>query len=148
MPGFTDAITALKTQLQTDAALAAFCAAAWGKGLTVQVAYKRRVEIHESDLPLILITRPDMKKKYLTGVRDGIHRARLYCGFLKADREQAQLDLIGFEEAIDDAILADYTLGGTVIKAIPTESANDEGEHRPVYFMVMDVEIHHRRAGI
>jgi hypothetical protein len=142
---FTAALGALKTQLEGNAALAAFCQSKWNRDLTVSISYKKRVEIHTSDLPVILITRPSVAKSHLTGARDGQHTVRLYAGFHQPDRAQAQLDLIEFEELLDDAVLSDHTLGGTAISAIPTESANDEGEHHPVYFMAADVEVKHRR---
>jgi len=145
MPTFNDAIANLVTTIEGDSALSAFCLSKWGKALTVLRVYKNRTEIQLSELPIALITRPEVNKKFLIGAREGEHRVRIYFGFQQDDRLKAQEELIEAEELIDDALLVDHTRGGKAIDTTPEASANDEGSFHPVYFMVMDVLIKHRR---
>lgn len=145
MPTFNDAIANLVTTLEGDSALSSFCNTKWGASLTVLRLYKNRTEIQISDLPIALVTRPEVDKNFLIGARDGKHRVRIYFGFLQEDRLKAQEELIEVEELIDDALLVDHTRGGKAIDTTPEASANDEGSYHPVYFMVMDVLIKHRR---
>jgi len=143
--GFSAVIQALQAQLENDTALQAFTQSAWGKALTVEQVFKDRTEVRMSDLPLIMITRPEVRRTELSNVRDGHHTVRLYCGFHSQDKHAAAVDMIDFEEAIDNAIDADDTLGGTCIQALPGDSVNDEGKFHPVYFIVKDLSIHHRQ---
>lgn len=133
------------TTLQNDSALAAFCTTKWGKALKVMKVYKRRIEISAEDLPIILITRPQVEKEFLVGARDVDNIIRLYAGFQQDDREKALDEIIEFEETIDDALLVDHTRGGNAINTAPKASVNDEGEYHPVYFIAMDVAIKQRR---
>lgn len=133
------------TTLQSDSAVAAFCTAKWGKALKVLKVYKRRIEISAEDLPIILITRPQVEKEFLVGARDVDNIIRLYAGFQQDDREKALDEIIEFEETIDDALLVDHTRGGNAINTAPKASVNDEGEYHPVYFIAMDVAIKQRR---
>lgn len=133
------------TTLQNDPALTTYCTAQWGKALNVLKVYKRRIEISAEDLPIILITRPQVEKEFLVGARDADHMVRLYAGFQQDDREEALDEIIEFEEKIDDALLVDHTRGGNAINTDPKASVNDEGEYHPVYFIAMDVAIKQRR---
>ena len=143
MGSFNDALDAIKTTLEGNAALQSFCTSNFNAALTVKRVFKRRTEI--SAFPVILMTRPEVKKMFLVGARDGTHTVRLYCGFHQPDKEKAQDNIVDFEELIDDALLAQEpeTLSAMNIK--PTISVNDEGMYHPHYFIVMDVEVHHRR---
>lgn len=145
MSSFTAVINNIVTTLQNDSALTAFCTAKWGKALKVMKVYKRRVEISAEDLPVILITRPQVEKEFLVGARDADNMVRLYAGFQQDDREKALDEIIEFEETLDDALLVDHTRGGNAINTDPKASVNDEGEYHPVYFLAMDVAIKHRR---
>ena len=145
MASFIDVIDNLATTLEDNAALKSFCAEKWSKSLIVLTVFKERTEIQLSDLPIVLITRPETTKDFSTGTRDGTHTVRLYCGFRQEDRLKAMKELIEFEEKLDDALLVDHTRGGIAIDTDPKASANDEGKFHPVYFMVMDVTIQHRR---
>lgn len=145
MPTFNDVIANLVTTLEGDSALSTFCTNKWGASLTVPRLYKNRTEIQVSELPVALITRPEVKKNFLIGARDAEHRVRIYLGFRQEDKLKAQEELIEVEELIDDALLADHTRGGKAIDTMPEASANDEGSFHPVYFLVMDVLIKHRR---
>lgn len=142
---FTAVTDNLKNALEGNAALEAFCVAAFGKGVTALKFFKNRQELDAEQFPLIMITRPSVKKRYLTGAKDGTHTILLLCGFYCDDRTLAQDYIVQFEELIDDAILADATLGGTAIDALPDESENDGGFYHPYYFIGMTVEVRHRR---
>jgi len=146
MPSFTLVTDNLKTLLQDDAGILSFCNDTWGRVITVKKVFKPRTEIKNNEFPIIMVTRPKAKKNLLTpGVKDGDHTVLLFCGIYSEDREKAQDYLVAMEELIEDAIVGDYTLGGTVTSAIPTDTANDEGHYHPVYFLVVAVEIKHRR---
>jgi len=142
---FTAVTDDIKITLESDAALNAFCTSRWGRSLTVKKAFRQRTEINMSEFPIALITRPEVEKRFLIGARDATHTVRIYVGFKQTDPEAAQDDLVVLEELIDDALLADHTRGGTAMSTDPQASANDEGLNHPIYFMVMDVEIEHRR---
>jgi len=143
MGSFNDALDAIKTTLEGDTALQSFCTSNFSAPLIVKRVFKRRTEI--SAFPVILITRPEVKKMSLIGARDGIHTVRLYCGFHQPDKEKAQDNIIEFEELIDDALLAPEPAALYAMNIKPTASVNDEGMYHPHYFIVMDVEVHHRR---
>ncbi len=145
MSSFADVINSLKEKLETNPTLSQFCADNWGRGITVKTVFKQRTEINTSDLPLILITRPSVQKAFRIGVRDATHTIRLYCGFFEKDRRKALTNFVGFEEAIDDALLQINPDEIGAIEIRPTISINDEGIYHPVYFIVMEVEILHRR---
>ena len=146
---FIDGINFIQTTLLNDAALKAFSLDSWNKAPMILPVFKKRVEIDVRDLPIILVTRPQVLKTLLVGARDGVNTVRLYCGFLQNAREQALAQIIQFEEKIDDALLtqeATNAANAAGIKYInPKSSVNDEGMYHPVYFIAMDVEISHRR---
>ena len=142
---FTNIIDNLKTTLTNDVALNAYATAKWGKVVTARTEYRHRPEIQNSELPIILITRPAVKKEFLINVRETLSTVRLYCGFYETDKDKAQEEIVQFEELIDDAILVDWTRGGYAIMTNPVASENDEGIYHPSYFIVMDIEIRFRR---
>jgi hypothetical protein len=143
MGSFNDVLDSIKTTLEGDTALQTFCASNFSAALTVKRVFKRRTGI--SAFPVILITRPEVKKMFLVGARDGTHTMRLYCGFQQPDREKAQDNIVEFEELIDDALLNPEPAALSAMNIKPTVSVNDEGMYHPYYFIVMDVEVHHRR---
>ncbi len=145
MSSFVIVYNNIITTLQNDSALSTFCNTKWGKALTVLKVFKQRVEINLADLPIIIVTRPSVDKEFLVNARDADHIVRLCAGFHQTDREKAMEEMIEFEEKIDDALMADHTRGGNAKDTNPKASVNDEGEFHPVYFMVMDVGIKHRR---
>lgn len=146
MSSFNDAIAQLITVLQNDSALAGFCSSRWGRSLTVKKVFKQRTEVSMNELPLCLITRPSVAYSFLSNtVRDGDHSVRLYLGFLQNDRRKALEEFVEFEEKVEDAFYANYTLNGTAINTTPESSINDEGKFHPVYFIVKEIKIRHRR---
>lgn len=142
---FSGALQKLKDILDADTDLQAYVAANFPRPLTVRFAYKNRAELSAADLPVVILTRPNVKKRFQTGVRDGDHTVLMYTVFQQDDRDLGPLQLIELEEKIDDAITADVTLGSTVISALPEASANDEGKNHPVYCMILSLDIQHRR---
>lgn len=145
---FKTVLSRLATNTFLDyAALTTFVSTKWqGRSLTVKKSYKKRVEIHSKNLPQIIITRPSVAKSFRTGVRDSLNIVRLYAGFYQPDHKKGLEELIEFEELIDDAIRNDTTLDSICLSVNPLESANDEGKNYPNFFLVMDIEIGHRRA--
>ena len=88
---FTDVLDHLKSVLESDANLQSFCQASWGKNLAAQIVFKHRREIGMDQLPLILITRPQVRDR--RGVRaqqEARHTVRLYCGFWQKDPARAE----------------------------------------------------------
>lgn len=145
MSSFTTVINNIVTTLQNDAALTLFCKTKWSRTLSIKKSYKKREEISIQDLPKILITRPNLEKSFLIGARDGTHTVRLYVGFFQNDKRRALEELIELEEKIDDALTTPEPAALGAISINPKASVNDEGEWHPAYFMVMDIEILHRR---
>ncbi len=151
MNSFNDALDKLKTVLENDAALTAFCRAKWNRKQTVKRVFKKRTELNPAEFPIIMITWPSVKKAYrISGGRENTNTVRLYTGFTQIDAEKAQLELVELEEKIDDCLTANYRLndagGNPLVRSIhPTDSASDEGVNHPNYFQVMEMEIGHRR---
>jgi hypothetical protein len=139
---FVDTLNNLKTTLESNANLQAFCQEKWGKALTVKKVFKQRSEVLIGELPIVLITRPERRSEEgLVRRKDNTHTVRLYAGFHQPDREKALDETIGLEEAIDNAVMADNLLGGTAAGTSFTSSQNDEGLFHPVYFQVIDFDI-------
>jgi hypothetical protein len=145
MPTFISVIDNIKSTLENDTALDTLCQENFGRAITVLKSFKNRQELDAAQFPVIMITRPQVKKTYLTGAKDGEHTVLLYCGFFCEDSTQALDMLVQLEEAVDDAMLVDTSRGGTAIDSLPGDSANDSGHYHPYYFIVMTVDIHHRR---
>lgn len=145
MNSLTTDLEKIVTLLSNDSALESFCRSKWKKPLTVEKSFKARTEVHISKLPIIIITRPTVKKSFLTGARDGAHISRFLCGFPQAHPAKILDEFIQFEEIIDDTLLSVHpeTLGFKEIN--PLSSVNDEGIYKPSCFMVMEVELQHRR---
>jgi len=136
---FTDDLGYLKGLLATNSGIAALFP---GKTIKAVRRYKPRAEVHVSDLPIIMITRPRATTEpgsNISGFQD--HTVALYFGFNCENREQAQDLLIRAEEAIETCVMQDPTLGGRVMYTSPGNSANDEGKWHPVYFFVKEIVI-------
>ena len=153
MASFNDALDRLVTLALADATLQAFSQAKWGKALTIERIFKSRVMFSNnvSTLPFIMLTRPSIEEEYrLSGGRENTHMVRLYGLFLQPDRLKAQEEVIEFEEKLDDFLVSNYRIKGAggnplVQNVYPLRAANDEGLYHPVYAIVKDVEIVHRR---
>ncbi len=139
---FAAVLLQVKAALDNNVALAAFASTKWGAALTVKIVWRNREEVASSDLPLIMITRPTVRRSRNTYRRiDAASSVRLYAGFYQMDEELRQLELIEFEEAILDALQADSTLAGMVNSMSPADGANDEGALGEVCFTVQEIEI-------
>lgn len=141
-PSFTIVTDAIKVALQNDADLKAFCLTEWQRAQKVEKAFKKREEILQTDLPVILFTVPAQKTGYAAGRL--LHRKyviRCYAGFQQHDRVKAHDEIIRFEEFIEQALLKDATLNDLGILITPGDSANDEGFYHPTYFLAKDFEV-------
>ena len=139
---FVDVISIFKSKLENNANLQSFCQTKWGKVPAVKIVFKHRREISFQDMPLILVTRPQVgDRRIVRGGQEARHRLRLYCGFYQDDPEKALTEQIGFEEAVDDAVTLNNPFSGIALEAAVKDSVNDEGSYHPSYFTVMDVEI-------
>ena len=145
MASFNDAIDALITLLETNPALTAFSLAKWQKRITVLAVYKDRLEVHDSELPLIMIVRPQVTPSYLENKVYGGHVVSLTYGFLQNDKLKGQPEAIEFEEKITDALLLDPSLGGVTENVTPGGTVVDAGRNHPRYFGVKSVDVMHKR---
>lgn len=145
MASFNTILDEIATQIAADTDLSDYCAATWGKALNIKRFFKQRTEIQLADLPIMMITRPEVEPEDIAvEVRRYKHRLRLYCGFNEQDRLFAQEELIAFEEVIEDAFMTmerGDTLGSRTVLVEPGIAVNDEGYFHPVYFFVKDVVI-------
>lgn len=145
MNSFVDVLKQLQSIINTDQPLQLYIAENFDRPLTVKISYSDREEINLTELPLALITRPRLNKTSSNMARDSINTIRIYLGFNQSDKVRGMEQLIELEELFDDLFMNNYSLGGLVTSALPTESANDEGAYHPSYFVVMDISVQHRR---
>lgn len=145
MSSFILKLNALKIRLENNQALQDYTAANFGKQFIVKRTYKRRVEIHTNDLPIILITRPSVNRINANNLITKEHSVRLYVGFMQDDPEKAQDNLIELDELIDDAAIGRTSLAGDVSMPVyPQDSDNDEGVFHPTYFLVKHLTVKDR----
>ena len=143
-------INALKARLQNAPELNAFFVNNFGKALKVVKAYKNRTEIAFDDLPILMITRPQIDRSY--GGSKGVnkeHHIFLYVGFHydKVDDLELALDyFVELDDLLEDAVstrLLSVAEDKAFVVSIE-ESANDEGMLHPIYFMKMHLKIKDR----
>lgn len=144
---FLDVLDRAKTLLESDAALAAFCQEKWEKALTAEIGYRSRREIAFSELPLVLITRPQVSDRWAPAknVEQSRQEMRLYAGFQNPDRTAGTRELIAFEEKIEDALTKGNPFSDLALEAAVMDSVNDEGVISPAFFLVMQVSVLYRR---
>jgi len=116
----------------------------FGKVLTVKAGFKTRQEINVSDLPIALIVRPERKLELLAA-RQYAHSFVVFVGIYCEDREAAPGQLDDLENAIEDALTANYSLDGTAVDVNFVASTNDMGMYHPVYFTSMQFNIQARK---
>ena len=139
---FTAVLKAIQVVLAEDSNLQTFSDEHWQKSITPEIKFKHRREVPFSDLPIIMITRPEIRDRQpVAEGRKAAHTVRLYAGFPQKDPAQAALEAIEFEERIDDALTRDRKMGGLVLDLAVKDSVNDEGKFHPAYFCVMDVDV-------
>jgi hypothetical protein len=112
--------------------------------LTVKSGFKTRQEINVSDLPLVLVVRPERKMQIISA-KQYEHSVILFVGIHCESRETAPGLLDDLENAIEDALTQNYTLNGTAVEVNYIASANDMGTFHPVYFTTMQFDITARK---
>lgn len=139
---FNDVLDRVKTLIENDSVLAAFCTEKWGRAPSASVRFRSRREIGFAELPLILITRPQVtNRERVRHGRSGRHTVRLYAGFMQKDPELGAAELVEFEEKIEDALTRDNPFSDLALEAAVGDSINDEGAQPPAYFTVMHLEV-------
>lgn len=139
---FIAVIDQVVSALQNNAALASFCQSKWGRGLTVRKEFRKRTEINLVELPILLLTRPQVgKTPEVSGAKVPLHTVRLYMGFHQTDKTKALDEMVEFEELVDAAVMSAYRHDDQTVKMHPVQSINDEGEFHPVYSIVAEFGI-------
>lgn len=139
---FTDITDLVVAALAGYADLKTFCISNWKKPPAVRKFYKKREEVSLTELPLVMVTVPSQRSTPAAArllYRE--YTLRLYCGFQEDDRGKAQDLIIKFEEFIEQALLIDAVLNAQNIEIEVGDSANDEGQLHPVYFIVKEFTI-------
>lgn len=143
---FNDVVDRAKHLLETDKEFNGFCVARWGKKPGVNIFFRSRKEISFAELPIILITRPQVTdRSRVRHGREGRHILRLYAGFHQNDRSIGMSELIWFEEMIEDALTRNNPFSDLVLEVAVRDSVNDEGVQYPAYFLAMHVEFLYQR---
>lgn len=139
---FADVVDLIISALKNNADLASFCSTNFRKTLTVRKGVKRREEVREDELPMLMVTVAGQQPSYGAGrllYRE--YTVRLFCGFKQDDRAKAPDQVLKFEEFIEQAVLTDDTLNGDASSSTPGDSAYDEGFFHPVYFQVKEFKV-------
>jgi hypothetical protein len=142
-------INALKFRLQNNGPLNAYFTEKFNKALSVKKVFKNRVEIGSSDLPLLMITRPQVARNFGgSKSTNKEHSILLYLGFYYDNTADLELPLdyfVEIDDLLEDAVQTKLPLAGDKSFAVTVEdSANDEGMLHPVYFMSMHLIIRAR----
>lgn len=139
---FADIVDLIISALKNNADLGAFCTANFKKTLAVRKGIKRREEIREDELPIVMVTVAGQNSTYAAGrllYRE--YTVRFFCGFRQEDRTKATDQILKFEELIEQAVLTDEALNGDASSSTPGDSAYDEGFYHPVYFHVKEFKV-------
>lgn len=139
---FADVVDLIISALKNNADLASFCSTNFKKTLTVRKGVKRREEVREDELPMLMVTVAGQQPSYGAGrllLRE--YTVRFFCGFKQDDRTKAPDQVLKFEELIEQAVLTDDTLNGDASSSTPGDSAYDEGFFHPVYFQVKEFKV-------
>jgi hypothetical protein len=145
MTTFNTSLDALVDLLADSDTLRDYAVAHWQNAFTVRREDRNHIPIDPADLPLILVMRPQVTKTLVVGGRDTNHTLKLYVLFKQLDSVTAQTESVEIEEMIDDLLLATEpdTLGMKMLD--PTGSRTDDAASPPIYSIIMDVEVWHRR---
>ena len=143
---FLDVLDRAKSLIEGSADLQALCLAKWNRTMTVEIGYRARREIAFSELPLALLTRPQVTgRERVRAGREGKHTIRIYAGFTQTDAAAGARHLIEFEEKLEDALTENNPFKDLALEAEVGESVNDEGTQPPAYFLVMQLHVLYRR---
>jgi len=139
---FTDALEKIKEVLPVDPDVSAFCQEKYGRPLTVELVLRSVKQISPDECPIIMITRPTWEPKNEPGMTAKIlHDVLLYGMIYQMDKGKAVLEIIQFEELIDEALQRNANLGGLVADIIPAGTGTDEGVFNPKYAFVKAVKV-------
>lgn len=142
---FLEKFRAIKVRLENNQALQQFCQEKFGKQLKVLTVFKQRTEIQMHDLPIVMITRPRVRREPQGNLSKKEHSVFLYAGFMSNDREQAPELSIEFEEKLEEAVRRKTSHpDDRSFYIAPADSSNDEGRFHPVYFLVIEFLIKDR----
>lgn len=139
---FADVVDLIVAALKANAELSAFCTANFRKALTVRKGIKRREEVREDELPIVMVTVAGQQTSYGAGrllFRE--YAVRFFCGFKQDDRAKAPDQVLKFEELIEQSVLTDTALNGDASSSTPGDSVYDEGFFHPVYFQVKEFKV-------
>ena len=137
---FNAVLDALKTLFETDSGLLAFVAAKGWDPLTVKTTIKHRESVALDELPIVMLSRPRVKRDREYGSLNGSHTVRIYAGFYQPAAALRVPELIEFEELLVAAIEKNPDLGELVEGINPGESMNDEGVIETC-FLVQEIEV-------
>jgi len=143
--GFLDKFNAVKVRIKNNQSLQQFCKDNFGRELTVTTTFKDRKEIQLDELPVVLLTRPYIRREQAGNITKKEQSISIYAGFRMEQQEKAIGLSIEFEELVEAAISVRTANAGDIPMAImPADSATDEGKFHPVYFFGMDVVVKDR----
>lgn len=138
---FNNNLNEIVEALSGDTDLNNYCVQMWGKGLTVTREFRNKTDVHLSNLPICMITRPEMIPIWeMASSLYRKHTVRVYIGFQENLRNQAQETLIGLEELVEQALLKEGIFSPEIYIE-PGKSINDEGSRHPVYFLIKDIDV-------
>jgi hypothetical protein len=142
---FITYINALKVRLENNADLQNYFVDKFGEGLTVKKVFKDRTAIDQADLPLCMITRPDVGRTPAGNATKREHSVLLYVGWPYedlADLEKPLEYFIDIDDLLEVAVMTKSQAAGDMGMYIAVEdSANDEGLYHPIYFQTMHLKI-------
>lgn len=139
---FVDNINAFKIRLENNQALNDFALTKFGKVFKVWKVFHNRTEIGLDDLPLIMITRPNVNRTPSNLSPRKEHTVALYAGFRQEDRLLALEQFIELDSLLEDTVMVKTNIQGDIPMAVEvTDSANDEGLYHPIYFLVMHLKV-------
>ncbi len=145
MTSFKEKYNALKVRLENNQDLDAFCQSTFGQSIKVLKTFKERTEISLNELPIALITRPQVRREFANQLSKKEHSIFIYAGFHEEDKLRAADISIEFEELIEAAIQERTAHQDDRPMAImPSNSTNDEGRFHTVYFFMMEAIVKDR----
>jgi hypothetical protein len=135
---FISTLAKIKQIIDEDENLQAFVSGNFDRPLSVRITYKERLEINKSELPVIIMTRPEKALNELNGTVGAFqnHTVLMYIGFHCHNQLTGQIMLIQFEELVEAAIMKNQNAEGVNVNFTPGPSRNDQGANHPEYFLV------------
>ncbi|MBI5189956.1 MAG: hypothetical protein HZA22_04725 [Nitrospirae bacterium] len=132
----------LAATLAADSALDAFCQANFGQSLSIRKGLRKRTEVQQHELPLVMVVRNGYEMEDKSGMRGRVkHKASLYVLYESPDADLAEDLLDELDGLLDMAVLKDVNRGGLATNTRTLEMGFDEGRYHPVYGFVKLLEI-------